>query len=142
MTDAERDLFGFVGAAFATMIGLFVLQEWYGTFVDVRAHASFAAAGANPDVAKVRAAEAQKLASARVPLDRAMQDLATRGRARPDAVAPKHSDDLSAMSGWIHRPRFQAYVPRAAPAPKAEQEAPAPEPAEAAPPSEPEKGPE
>jgi hypothetical protein len=144
MTDAQRDLFGFVGAALGVIVGLFVLQELYASWIDVRAHAQLAAAGVSPELAAVRAAEAKKLAAGKLPIERAMQAVA--GRARASTVAPAPSDDLSAMSGWIHRPGFQPYVPRservvAAPAPaagafapvEAGEETPVPEGAEAAP---------
>lgn len=115
MTDGQRDLFGFLGAAFAVLVGLFVLQELYGSFIDVQAHASLADAAMFPELAAARDAEAKKLAAGRLPIEQAMRGLAERGRAGFRSVAPAPSDDLSAMTGWIHRHHFQAYVPNAQP---------------------------
>jgi hypothetical protein len=126
MTDAQRDLFGFVGAALGVIVGLFVLQELYGSFADVRAHARLAEAGVFPEVAAAREAEAKKLASGRMPIDRAMRALAERGRLGFPSIAPKASDDLSAMSGWIHRHDFRAYEPRPAQVPAAPEPTPVP----------------
>lgn len=118
MSDAQRDFFGFLVAAFGTMVGLFVLQEWYGTFIDVRAHASMSDAGMVPALAAVRDAEAKKLASGRVPIEQAMRGIAERGRTGFKSIAPAPSDDLSAMSGWIHGRHFKPYMPRALPSPE------------------------
>ena len=114
MSDAQRDLFGFLGAALGVIVGLFVVQELYGSFLDVQAHAQLAEVGVFPELAAVRDAEAKKLAAAKVPIDEAMGAVAERGRAGIRSVAPVPSDDLSAMSGWIHRKGFTAYVPRTA----------------------------
>jgi hypothetical protein len=49
-----------------------------------------------------------------MPIDKAMEALAQRGRGGFAKLAVKPSDDLSAMSGWIGKPGFQPYVPRRA----------------------------
>ena len=116
-----------------------VLQELIGSFADVRAHASLADAGMFPELAAVRDAEAKKLGSGRLPIEQAMRALAERGRTGIRSIAPAASDDLSPMSGWIHRHHFQAYVPRAQAAPAAPEAAPAaPAPAAEPPPAAPE----
>lgn len=139
MSDGQRDLFGFVGAALAVMFGLFVVQELYGSFIDVHAHSALADTPMFAELAAARDAEAKKLASGRLPIEQAMRGLAERGRTGFPSVAPTPSDDLSAMSGWIHRRHFQAYVPVAQAVPVAPEPvleavpAPAPAPEEAAP---------
>ena len=67
----------------------------------------------------VRNEEHAKLAAGRMPIDKAMAALAQRGRNAFPQLAAKPSDDLSAMSGWVHKPGFKPYVSRAA-APEAE----------------------
>lgn len=124
MTDGQRDLFGFVGAALAVMVALFTAQEWYASMLDLSMHAAFATAGVAPELQAARDADAKKLASGKVPLDQAMRAVAERGRGAVASVRPAPSDDLSAMSGWIHRRGFSAYTPRVQAAPAA----PAPEP--------------
>ena len=133
MTDGQRDLFGFVGAAFATMIGLFVVQELAGSFADVSLHAALADAGMFPELAVVRDAEKKKLASGKVPIDQAMRMIAERGRAGIRSVAPAPSEDLSPMTGWIHRHHFEVYVPRLPTTPEAAPVAPSEGPPSAAP---------
>lgn len=134
MNDAQRDLFGFVGAAFTVILGLSIAQELYGSFIDVHARSALAEAPMFPELAAVREAEAKKLASGKLPIEQAMRTLGERGRTSFRSLAPAPSDDLSAMTGWIHRHHFQAYVPRGQPVAAAAAPAPVPEAApEAAP---------
>jgi len=60
----------------------------------------------------VQSEEHAKLTSGSMPIDKAMVALAQRGKSEFPRLAAKPSDDISAMSGWIHRPGFKAYVPR------------------------------
>src|SRR5688572_21579540 len=118
--DARNDLLVYIGSTLATIVGLFAVQLWYESYLDVAVvHAQDEDAAIDAKLAAVRAEEQQKLGSARVRIEQAMSLYAQRGRSASPKLAVKPSEDLSAMSGWIHRPRFAPYVPRkpAAPAP-------------------------
>jgi hypothetical protein len=130
--DARTELFAYMGAALATIIGLFALQIWYASYLDVAVvHAQHPDAPMSPQISELRAAEKQKLSSGRTPLATAKRELAQRDRASLTRIAPKPSDDLTPMSGWISRPGFGPYTPRTQPAP-VEQPVSAEAPAEGA----------
>ena len=115
--DGRSELLAYLGTGLATIAVLFGLQSWYASYLDVFVvHADKSDVQLDAKVTAVRAQEAAKLGS----LSEAKQALAKRGRAAFVQVAPKSSDDLSAMSGWIYKPAFAAYVPRAQPKPIAE----------------------
>jgi hypothetical protein len=115
--DARTELFAYMGAALATIIGLFTLQIWYASYLDVDVvHAQHPDAPLDAKVAAVRAEEQKKLSSGRRPLAAAKRELAQRPRASLSSIAPKQSADLTPMSGWINRPGFAAYEPRSQPA--------------------------
>jgi hypothetical protein len=115
--DGRSELLAYLGTGLATIAVLFGLQSWYASYLDVFVvHADKSDVQLDAKVAAVRAQEAAKLGS----LAEAKQALVKRGRAAFAHVAPKSSDDLSAMSGWIHKPAFAAYVPRAQPKPVAD----------------------
>ena len=118
--DARSELFVYIGSALATVTALFGAQIWYESYLDVAVvHAQPRDAKGDEKVAEVRAQEQQKLGAGRVPIDQAIAALAQRGRSGFPKLAPKPSDDLSAMSGWIHKPGFAPYVPRKPAAPAA-----------------------
>jgi hypothetical protein len=118
--DARSELFVYIGSTLATIAGLFTVQLWYESFLDVsEVHALDRTAPLVKSLQEVRDAEQAKLSSGRLPVEQAMAGLAQRGRAGFPKIAPKPSDDLSAMSGWIHKPGFAPYVPRPAPKPVA-----------------------
>lgn len=118
--DARSEFFVYMGAALTTVAVLFVAQFWYASYVDVAVvHAQNADAPADAKLEAVRSAESSKLAGGAVPIAEAMRAVAERGRAASPKLAAQPSDDLSAMSGWIHRPGFAGYEPRTAPAPAA-----------------------
>ena len=118
--DARTELFAYMGAATVTIAVLFGLQIWYASYLDVAVVHGQLNAPLNPKVVSHREQDRQKLDSAKVPIGKAMEDLGKRGRAAFSTIAPKPSDDLSAMSGWMHRPDFRPYEPRkGAPAPEA-----------------------
>jgi hypothetical protein len=62
-----------------------------------------------------REAEQKRLTSGPMPIDKAMADLAAKGRSTPDSLGPdltpKQSDDLTPMAGWVKLPHE---VPHAA----------------------------
>lgn len=114
--DGRSELLAYLGSSLATIAVLFGLQSWYASYLDVFVvNADKADVQLDAKVTAVRTQEAAKLGS----LPEAKQALAKRGRAAFAQVAPKSSDDLSAMSGWIYNPAFAAYVPRAQPKPVA-----------------------
>lgn len=109
----RTELLVYMGATFATIAGLFTLQAWYATYIDVSVvHGAHGDVGLNSGVVAAREAEKAKLSSGRMPIDAAKKALATRGREAAATLAPKASDDLSAMSGWVYRPGFAPYEPR------------------------------
>jgi hypothetical protein len=119
--DARSELFVYLGSTLATIAGLFAVQLWYESYLDVSVvHAMDRGAPLERPLQEVRDAEQAKLGSGKLPIEQAIAGLAQRGRAGFPKIAPKPSDDLSAMSGWIHKPGFTPYVPRPAPKPVAE----------------------
>ena len=97
-----------------TLVGLFVLQIWYGSYLDVSHHAEWNGAPMNADLKTVREQEAQQQGS----IDKAKEALGQRGRRGVPKLAPQQSQDLGAMSGWIHAKGFKPYEPRQAAAPE------------------------
>jgi hypothetical protein len=110
MSDGRTELFTFVGAAFATTLGLFVLHGWYASYIDIRYHDQLAANGPAEGMVVAREADAKQLAAGKVPIEQAMQALAQRGRAGFSSVSPNASEDMSALSGWIRSPSFKPVV--------------------------------
>jgi hypothetical protein len=141
MSNGRSELFIFLGVAFATAIGLFVANRLYATYIDRKYHAELAERAPHEAVLAAREEEQKLFAQGKMPLEQAMQRLSERGRAGFVPIAPAASEDLSPISGWIHRPGFKPVAahpirtPRApavvAPPPEAAEPAPA-EPAPAA----------
>jgi hypothetical protein len=107
MSNGKTELFVFLGAAFATLIGLAVLQHWYASYLDMRYHAHLAENGPAEGMVAARADDQAKLQKGKLPLDQAISSLAQRGRTSFNAISPTPSQDLSALAGWIHRPGFK-----------------------------------
>jgi len=135
MSSARSDLLIIIGVALATTMGLFVLHKWYGTFLDVQYHARLQEAAPTEALLSAREEEQKALQAGKVPLSQAMDAVARAGRA--PSISPAPSEDLSAVSGWIHRPGFKpatAHPVLLPVAPKPAAEPPAePPPAEAVP---------
>jgi len=111
--DGRSELLVYLGAALTTIAVLFVSQFWYATYLDVAVvHGPNHDAPSDSKLVAVRAAEQQKLASGAVPIEQAQHAIAERGHAASAMLTPKPSEDLSAMSGWIHRHGFAPYEPR------------------------------
>lgn len=109
----RKELFIGLGTALATTAGLFTLQIWYSSYLDVVViHGDLSHVPMDAKLQAVRNEEHVTLAAGQMPIDRAMQALAQRGRNEFPKLAVKPSDDISAMSGWIHKPGFKVYVPR------------------------------
>jgi hypothetical protein len=133
MSTARSDLLIYVGVALATTIGLFVLHTWYGTFLDQRFHSALAEREPSEQLLAAREEDQKALSSGKVPLAQAMSVIGRQGR--PASVKPGPSEDLSAVSGWIHQRGFKPQtafpvrVPKpakpAAPPPQAAEPAPA-----------------
>jgi hypothetical protein len=116
----RRQLFVGLRAAVVTSAGLFALQLWYSSYLDVAVvHADRSQMPMDAKVDAVRKDERGKLASSPMPIDQAMAALAQRGRSAFAQLAAKPSGDLSAMSGWVHKPGFKPYVPHGVAAPAA-----------------------
>jgi hypothetical protein len=131
MSTARSELLIFMVAALATTIGLFVVHTWYATYLDVSFHAKLDEGQPSEALLAARDAQHKALNSGKIPLTQAMDALAKRGRSAASSIAPVASNDLSAVSGWIHRPGFKpvtAHPVRTAPVAKV-----APAPVEAAP---------
>jgi hypothetical protein len=142
--NGRQELLAYLGSSIATVVALFGLQYWYATYLDVSVvHAQHDDAPLSEKVAAVRAEEEKKLASGSLPIEQAKQALAQRGRVSFARIAPKASDDVSAMGGWIYQPGFKPYESRApkAPAEDATASAEGTEPAAAAPAQKPEGAP-
>lgn len=110
MSNAKSELFVYLGAAFATLIGLGVLQAWYGSIIDLRYHADLAAAGPSEAMLTARQEDQAGLQKGKIPLDQAISRLSQRGRGSFNSIAPQASTDLSAISGWIYHPSFKPAV--------------------------------
>jgi hypothetical protein len=128
--DGRTELFMFLGAALATIGALFGAEALYISYIDTHViHGRYATAEQDEKLAAIRAEEDKKLTTGALPIDKAIEALASRGRGVSNAIAPAQSSDLSAMSGWAHRHDFKPYAPRkaapVAPAPVAAAPAPA-----------------
>lgn len=108
----RKELLVALGTALATTAGLFTLQLWYASYLDVAViHGPLSRLPVDAKLRAMRDQEQAKLASGRMPLDQAMEALAQHGRSGFPALAARASEDLSAMSGWVHKPGFRPYVP-------------------------------
>jgi hypothetical protein len=105
MSTARSDLLLYIGVALATVVGLFVLHTWYGTFLDQRFHAELRERGPSEALLAAREEEQKALSSGKIPLAQAMGVIGRQGR--PASVKPGPSADLSAVSGWIHQRGFK-----------------------------------
>jgi hypothetical protein len=122
----RRKLLLGLGSALATTAGLFTLQIWYASYLDVAVvHGDLSDVRMSAKLEAVQSEELAKLTSGSMPIDQAMVALAQRGKSKFPKLAVKPSDDISAMSGWIHKPGFKVYVPRPVAAATAEAGSPA-----------------
>ena len=110
---ARKELLLCLGTALATSAGLFTLQLWYSSYLDVAViHGDLSDVPMNAKLQALHREEQAKLASGGMPIEKAMEALAQRGRSAFPKLEAKPSGDLSAMSGWVHKPGFKPYVPR------------------------------
>jgi hypothetical protein len=107
MSTGRSELLLYIAVSIATTIGLFVVHKWYASYLDVRYHERLDEG--QPSEARLAAEEEDKkrLGSGKIPLAQAMKTLSTRGRTAASSISPAPSEDLSAVSGWIHRPGFK-----------------------------------
>lgn len=119
--DGRSEFFVYMGAAIGTTVFLFLAQQVYASYLDVNVvHGGFADAPRDGKIVAMRAAEQQALSGGKMPIDKAIEALAQRGRGASNKIAPLQSEDVSAMSGWAFKHNFAAYAPRkAAPPPEA-----------------------
>jgi hypothetical protein len=117
--DARSELLAYLGSTLITIIGLFGLQQWYASYLDTSVvHGSNADVPMSAGLVEKRSAEHAKLEGGKLSIDAAKAALAKTPRTQLALIAPKPSDDLSAMSGWMHKPGFKPYTPRAAAVPQ------------------------
>ena len=109
MSNAKNELLLYLAAAFATLIGLFVLHRAYGAILDLSYHKRIQEGGPSETVTAARQADEAVLEKGKIPLEQAMARLG-HGRATIGSVAPQPSQDLSPISGWIHHPNFKPAV--------------------------------
>ena len=131
MSNGRSELLIYLGAAFATLIGLFAVHWLYASYIDNRYHQQLAAGGPHESVLVARDEDQKLIAQGKIPLDQAMQLLTTRGRGGFTSIAPAASEDLSPISGWIRHPNFKPVVAhpiRTARAPEVAAPPPAAEP--------------
>jgi hypothetical protein len=111
--NVRKKLFVVLRSALATAAGLFTLQLWYSSYLDVAViHGDLSAVSTDAKLEAVRSAEHAKLNAGHMPIAQAMQAIAERGRGAFPTLTAQPSSDLSAMSGWMHRPGFKVYTPR------------------------------
>lgn len=124
--DGRSEFFVYMGTAIGTTVFLFLAQQVYASYLDVSLHAEWNDAPRDAKIVEKRAAEQGALSSGKLPIDKAIELLAQRGRGASNAIAPAQSSDVSAMSGWAYRHGFTAYTPRTtAPPPAPVETAPA-----------------
>ena len=105
----QRIFLRYLSVTGATILGLFVLQQWALSALDVQWHEELKERPANPALQELRRKEQQQLEAAGI--EAAMTKVA-KSRTSYAAIAPKPSEDLSAMSGWVRRPGFAPYEPQ------------------------------
>ncbi len=108
--DSRSEFFVYIGVACAVAGGLFAAQIFYGTYIDMSYHAQLMETAANEPLLAERATQREKLDNGKLPIEQAKALIAQRGRVGIGTIAPVQSDDLSAVSGWIRKPGFQAAV--------------------------------
>ena len=118
---ARDQFFQYLGIAGGSLIGLFVLQGFVASYLDISFHADLNERGSHDVVDKARATEAAQLGG----IGESMGKLA-KSRSADALIVPSASDDVSAMSGWVHHPDFAIYEPAAAAPVAPELPAPAP----------------
>jgi len=104
----QQEFLRYLGVTGATIFGLFALQHLWATAMDVHWHDELKEHGPNPELVELRDEESKALESTRI--NKAMSEVA-RSRTAAPLIAPKSSDDLSAMSGWVQNPDFAPYEP-------------------------------
>lgn len=111
----KTELFVFLTAAIATIVGLVTAQEFFLSYQDILAHRAIDEAPASAELTAIRKAESDALQTARMPIDDAKRALAERGRAAFPDIAAAASEDYSALSGWVHQRNFKPFVAPPAP---------------------------
>lgn len=126
-SSARTDLLIYIAVALTTTIGLFVVHTWYVTYLDQRYHAELATLPAS----EALLAAHEEPTGGKLPIAQAMGQIAKTGR--PASVTPAPSNDLSAVSGWIHARGFKPATAHPVRVPAAPKPAAAVEPAPEAP---------
>ena len=113
--EAKQEFGLFMAIVIASAIGLIVVHKLYLSHLDVSFHAELDGAGAHKGVQDLREVERAALASGKMSIADAKAKLAKDGRGGFPVIAPKPSDDVSAMSGWIQRKGFKPWQAPAQP---------------------------
>ncbi len=134
----NRLIFGVTALTLATMLALkFVLSSYFNQMVDEEQGRKSLRRPAS-EIARLRESEGQRLTGGRLPIDRAMENLAREGRMGSALVAPVPSTDMAPMTGWIAAPsEHRSETPVALPTPTPPPSAPQTNPPPSAPPTTP-----
>jgi hypothetical protein len=103
-----------------TVGGLFGGQYWFESWSMATAYRSEMPANGQA-MAELKAAQHQKMASASLSIEEAMQRVAQANRNTIPLIAPEPSADMGPAAGWMHHPDFVAppeFDPQDAPAPE------------------------
>ncbi|MDD9944403.1 MAG: hypothetical protein OXU20_25385 [Myxococcales bacterium] len=106
---ARDEFLQYLGAAGGTVLVLFLAQAGLRSCIDHGYHDKLAERPASQALVELRKQEAAALSAADI--EGAMAKVA-KGRQSLPSIRPKASDDLSAMSGWIHSPNHTTYEPK------------------------------
>ncbi len=95
--------------AISTVVTLFVLKFIFDSyFTEMMEHEAKAKTVEPIEVRTIRAEEDKKLTGSPVPIDKAISDLASKGREASPIIAPQPSDDTAAQVGWLQGSRALA----------------------------------
>ena len=109
------------GLTIVTLVGLkFVFDSYYASMIDEVNRTKLAP---TTELTSHREAEKKRLSGGVMPIEKAMAELASKGREAPDALgsdlAPRQSDDLGPMTGWVRLPKAAPHSDLPAPVPHA-----------------------
>jgi hypothetical protein len=106
-----------VTSAVLTVVALFGARAYFQEYGSVASRTLLSSGGVDAQLFRARAKE--RLSVGPMPIERAMQTIATTGRNLP-MIEPRRSTDPAPAAGWMHHPGYEA--------PPVVEEAPEPEP--------------
>lgn len=108
---------GFTAISVVVLVALdFVFRSYFHWMLEADLAAKQARGGA-PQLVELRAREQRDLQAGSVPIERAVDAYAERGRAANPALAPQASADNGALTGWTKAPKSLALRPPPPPPP-------------------------